>query len=120
MLHNLAPLIIGLLAAAGIGLFVYNMFLARQGFLGMRKARQQMSAAAAERTVLDQARQRSEDLRQQVKERYGKDYALVIEPVDLLVSHSVTALLAHDSASALELLNEACHEMEVLLRSATD
>jgi len=109
---------VGLLAAAGVGLFVYNMFLAGQGIRGMRQAKQQMSAFERERSAMDTVRLRSEALRQKVKDLYGKNYALVIEPVDMLIGHSVTALLANDSASALELLNEACQEMEVLIQRA--
>jgi len=118
MTLNPATITVGLLALVGLGLFVFNLVLGTKGFTALRRAKQQMAAHNREQSELETVRLRSEALRAQVKELYGSNYALAIESVDMLIGHSVTALLANDSASALELLNDACHEMEQLIKRA--
>jgi hypothetical protein len=119
MPHNTGLIVVGLLGALGGGLFLYSMFLAGQGWLGMKLARVQKAAADAEFAATQALTTRCNSLRDAVKTSYGADYAEVIEPIDLIISYSVTALLANDRNSGMDLLNEACYEMEALLRPSS-
>ena len=119
MHFDAAHSLVGTLALLGTGFFLYNMYLAGQGWRDMRKIKKQMAASAQQKTAMEALNDRHSALREELKARYGADYALMAEPIDLLAAHSISALLAGDYESAKELLEEACHEMEVLLRGQT-
>jgi hypothetical protein len=115
MSQILAYAALGLLLAIGLGLFVYNMFLARQGWSGMQAAKKQKSAADAEFAQMRAMVDRSNTLREKLKEHLGDDYAEMIEPIDAIIAHSVSAFAAGDGKNGKDLLAEACYEMESML-----
>lgn len=115
MPHILAYGALGGLLALGLGLFAYNMFLARQGWLGMKQADKQKAAAEMEFAQMTAAVEHSKALRERIRELFGDNYAHMIEPIDLLVAHSVSAFAEGDGQNGMELLHEACYEMECML-----
>jgi cell division protein FtsB len=116
MPHILAYGAIGAFLVLGLGLFVYNMFLARQGWSAMKLAEKQKAASDAEFAEMTALVDRSKALREQIREVVGDQYALTIEPIDMLIAHSASAFTEGDRKNGMDLLNEACYEMACLLK----
>ncbi len=110
---------LGLLLAAGLGIFLYNLTLARQGWRDMKTADAQVADARAESAEMEAMVARSNQLRQALKDQFGKDYTLMIEPIDMLAAHAISALTEGDQKSAMDLMDDACHEMEAMLRQTS-
>ena len=99
---HIAQIAVGLLFALGLGLFVFNMFQARQGWNGMKQAKAQKTAMDAEFAGMRGKVARSERLRADLKARYGSQYASVelADGANLTAMETIGAI--RNSASHVE------------------
>jgi len=103
------------LLALGMGLFLYNLRMAFAGLSQSHKIKEQRAACDREAASMQVLTERTTLLRAQVRNVFGENLSAVFQPIDDLSSQAISALLAGDSARALQLLEQSCRQMQALL-----